>query len=1349
MTLHPDRCSPKQALRLAILTTFVVGLLLPRAFARAEKEPTKSDNARAASRLFARDNLIAWCIVPFDSKKRSPEDRAKMLAKLGFKHFAYDWRAEHIPTFDAEIDALKRHGVALDAFWVAPGELNRESKIILDLLKRHAIKAQLWVLLDLGPDKVAGAEQERRVGLATAKLLPLATEAGKIGCSLALYNHGGWFGEPENQIAIIDRLKAQGATNVGMVYNLHHGHDHLDRFPTLLATMLPHLLALNLNGMDPAGDRYGRKILPLGQGARDLDLLRIIAASGYKGPIGILGHTMDDAEERLKDNLDGLDWLNSQLDGNPAGPLPKPRTPVPPPPAEKTKAAANTIPAHAPSPAADPADLALVSALLNDARAHGDTQKGAEVFASPKAACLSCHKVGDQGSMIGPDLSGVGICLKPEEIVESLLWPRRQVKDAFAAFTVATADGKVRQGYKLAETPTETLFREPGSPTEFRIKKSDIEEIRRDGTLMPEGLTAAMSPVEKRDLVRFLLDLGRAGTKAADQLKEHTHSIANFSFDRAPLHPERWPNWQHHVNRDRIYDFYAKEAVHFMSKPNVPTLLPPFPGLDGGKNGHWGNQNEDTWADGRWNQTDLGTVLSGVFRGDGLVVPKGVCVRLGDHGELATCFNPETLLYEAVWSGGFVKFSATRHGLMDGLIMDGVPQPRPAAEKPKPPFEYHGFYRYGKRIVFSYRIGETEFLDAPWVEAGRFTRTVAPASNHPLAIATRGGQPQWPQIFTTKGTLGRTGNWPYVVDTIEPPVDNPWKALLFFGDHDFYPDGTALLCTIQGDVWRVRGLDGSLQNVRWNRFASGLHQALGLVISDGTPYVLGRDQITRLHDLNGDGEADFYECFSNAYLTSPGGHDFISGLVRDSSGRFYTASSKSGLIRVAADGRSADVIATGFRNPDGLGLAPDGTLTVPNSEGEWVPTSMICEVRPGGHFGYPGPKDKHPPDLPLVYLPRGLDNSAGAQVTVPDDRFGPLKGQLIHFSYGTGTHFLILREKVDGQPQGAAVPLPGDFLAGTHRGRFNPQDGQLYVTGMTGWGTYTPADSCFERVRYTGAPVQLPLAFHAHENGVSLTFSRPLDRTFAEATSRQFAQAWNYHYSASYGSQELSPRHPGQPGHDVLSIKSAHVLGDGRSMFLEIPDIQPVNQLHLHVTPDGGEPVDLYATIHKLAAPFTGFPGYRPVSKTIAAHPILADMEALNHRPKPNPWLSKIPGARSITIEAGKNLTFSVRTIKARAGEAIKLTFVNPDSVPHNWALIKPGSLAKVGDLVNKIIAEPDAATRHYIPRTDDVLAFTDIVVPQDQFTISFRVPNAPGRYPFLCTFPGHWMVMNGELIAE
>ncbi len=263
-----------------------------------------------------------------------------------------------------------------------------------------------------------------------------------------------------------------------------------------------------------------------------------------------------------------------------------------------------------------------------------------------------------------------------------------------------------------------------------------------------------------------------------------------------------------------------------------------------------------------------------------------------------------------------------------------------------------------------------------------------------------------------------------------------------------------------------------------------------------------------------------------------------------------------------------------------------------------------------------------------------------------------------------------------------------------------------------------------------------------------VTFSRPVDRAIAGDASKQFAQAWNYRYGAMYGSPELSTRHPGTPGHDPMPILSATVLEDGRSVFLEMPDIQPVNQLHLHLRVDGGEPIDLVATVHKLASPFSGFPGYRPTSKTIAAHPILADLSR-SAKSAPNPWRYPLSGARSITIEAGKNLTYSTAVLKAKPGEALKLSFVNPDVVPHNWVLIKPGTLPKVGDLVNKIIADPDAAARQYVPNTDDVLVYTDIVNPDDRFAISFKAPEKPGKYPYICTFPGHWMIMNGVLIVE
>lgn len=257
--------------------------------------------------LFAPENLVAWCIVPFDAKKRGPEERAAMMQRLGIRRFAYDWRAEHLPTLDQELDALKKHGVSLDAFWFPCGaqpEKEEHVRVILDFLRRRGVKTQLWLSTGVAEGE---APQEQRVETAARVAQWAATEAEKLGCQVALYNHGGWFGEPENQIAIIERVKMP---NLGIVYNFHHGHAHLDRFPELMGKMKPHLLALNINGMR----KEGPKILPVGQGDRDLELLRTVVRSGYRGPIGILDHREElDAEEALRLNLDGLRSLRERL----------------------------------------------------------------------------------------------------------------------------------------------------------------------------------------------------------------------------------------------------------------------------------------------------------------------------------------------------------------------------------------------------------------------------------------------------------------------------------------------------------------------------------------------------------------------------------------------------------------------------------------------------------------------------------------------------------------------------------------------------------------------------------------------------------------------------------------------------------------------------------------------------------------------------------------------------------------------------------------------------------------------------------------------------------------------------
>ncbi len=285
---------------LMALTAVVAFLSSPQATQAAEKD------------LFARDNLVAWCVVPFDAKKRGPEERAQMLDRLQLGRLAYDWRAEHVPTFDTEVETMKRHGIEITAWWF-PGSLDANAKTILAVIERHGIKPQLWVTGG-GANPATPEEQTARVQAEARRLQPIAEAAAKLGCKVALYNHGGWFGEPENQIAIIEQLRRDGVTNTGIVYNFHHGHEHITRFAELWKKMQPYLLAVNLNGMTIGGDKAGKKILTLGQGDQELAMLKVIHESDWRGPVGILNHRTElDAEVALRDNLAGLDRLMKQL----------------------------------------------------------------------------------------------------------------------------------------------------------------------------------------------------------------------------------------------------------------------------------------------------------------------------------------------------------------------------------------------------------------------------------------------------------------------------------------------------------------------------------------------------------------------------------------------------------------------------------------------------------------------------------------------------------------------------------------------------------------------------------------------------------------------------------------------------------------------------------------------------------------------------------------------------------------------------------------------------------------------------------------------------------------------------
>ena len=269
-------------------------------------------NPCTAADLWARQNLAAWCIVPYDAAKRDAAARAEMLDRLKIRRLAYDWRAEHVASFDTEVTTMQAHRIEIVAWWF-PTTLNADARTILDVITRHGIHQQLWVT-GAGAATKDAAEQEARIASEVARLRPIVAAAAKLGCKVGLYNHGGWFGEPENQLAVLAQLQRDGAAHVGLVYNFHHGHDHLDRFAEFWPKIQRHVLAVNLNGMIAGGDKVGKKLLTLGQGDRELGLMRIIQASGWRGLVGVLNHRTDvDAEVGLRENIAGLERLVAQI----------------------------------------------------------------------------------------------------------------------------------------------------------------------------------------------------------------------------------------------------------------------------------------------------------------------------------------------------------------------------------------------------------------------------------------------------------------------------------------------------------------------------------------------------------------------------------------------------------------------------------------------------------------------------------------------------------------------------------------------------------------------------------------------------------------------------------------------------------------------------------------------------------------------------------------------------------------------------------------------------------------------------------------------------------------------------
>ena len=851
-----------------------------------------------------------------------------------------------------------------------------------------------------------------------------------------------------------------------------------------------------------------------------------------------------------------------------------------------------------------------------------------------------------------------------------------------------------------------------------------------------------------------------------------------------------------------------------MPAANVPALLPAYPGLDAGLHGHWGKHNQNNHEDGRWNEMDHGSLLTQVFVAGEVRVLKGISVKLGDGvsacfdpqalsyravwtGDFVS-FHPfrwgtsrnatlsgdpwfvdpdgrrpdENARYRGFYRlGNRVAFAYslghTRVLDTPGLTSDGCfsrsLRLSGKGEKLRLRVGFGGSLRLIAGEGISARLRQEQ--DRWWLEMSEVAEpsvvslVYAREPEHDLGADPpapafdaflAGGQHAWPETVQTVGELGEgRPNSAYVTDTLTVPYENPFRSVMQLSGIAFDAEGTAYVTTLPGEVWSVTGIDGDLDQLIWKRFASGFNQPMGIRIDPDGMFVLDRGQITRLHDLNNDGEADFYENYANDFGGYDRSHSHTFGLHRTADGTFHFTQRES-ILRTNPDGKT-ELQGSGVRNCMGIGGSADYFWVAPQ-EGNWTPASSIIEVNRGEFYGLPNKDAKLGTSIAtaLCYIPRGVDNSVGGMLEITSDKWGPYRGAHVGLSYGSGLHYLIHRDTGGTRPQGAVVPLEAEFLAGTVRGAFHPVDGQLYAVGLDGWGDYSVRDGCFHRVRYRGGAVHKPSGFRVHRNGIRIEFPVPLEPDAASLPSNYFAHAWNYQYASRYGSPEFSARKPESVGHDYVPVRSVSVLNGGRAVFVEMPEMEPVMQIHIrtHLKSAAGIAfrTDLFASpmypadhlsLPGVAAPAEGKP-------SAIALPVARDASAVAEESG-----EPLEGARELLVEAIGGLQYKQKELRAKPGEPLALRLENTDVMPHNLVIVGPGAAKTVGAASFAMLNDPDAGKKSYVPDLEEVIVHTPVINPGKRHVLHFRAPAKPGRYPYICTFPGHWQAMQGVLIVD
>ncbi|MEX2601608.1 MAG: plastocyanin/azurin family copper-binding protein [Balneolaceae bacterium] len=615
------------------------------------------------------------------------------------------------------------------------------------------------------------------------------------------------------------------------------------------------------------------------------------------------------------------------------------------------------------------------------------------------------------------------------------------------------------------------------------------------------------------------------------------------------------------------------------------------------------------------------------------------------------------------------------------------------------------------------------------------------------------------------------------------PLPVPEGVVLEASGLAFDENGSLMVPTRRGEVWQIA--DPGSENPHFSRFAQGLHEPLGIAYRDGSWIIAQRGDLVRLEDRNGDGEADHFSTIYRWPLTGnyheysygpkflPNG-DMMVTLNLSWIGHGSSLTDWRGwMVHITEEGEMKP-FASGLRSPLGFGLNTEGDIFYTENQGDWIGSGWMTHLEEGDFAGNPeGLKWSHLPGspidltyeevasiddtqelplfeyeeqfpelkLPAVWFPHAVMGISTADILLieNDSQVGPYGGQFLVADQGHSKLMRVFLEKVNGEYQGVVFGFREGFRSGVIKLAWGP-DNTIFA-GMTnrGWSSTGRAPYGIDRLRWNERQPFEMKTMEAESNGFTITFTEPADPESASDPGSYQVTGFTYIYQRKYGSPVINRQeHPVTRAEVSEDRMSARIYVNGlREKYIHEVRAEGVR------SESGGEllhPVGYYTLNH--------FPeGERSdVSEADSDGTASASGQSAKRvTVMPDSW----PGGPDRTIQLGTEpgMRFDQSMITVEAGSRIALTFSNEDDMLHNVVVTEPGAADPVGEAAMQLGLVGDEL--EYVPEMDEVLFHSSLLGPHESETIYFTVPETPGDYQFVCTFPGHHITMRGILRVE